>query len=38
MEHPYLSFSRKDPDTLLISLAGDWKKEKRSPDVREIKK
>ncbi len=38
MEPVYLNFSRKDPDKLVISLAGDWKKGNRSPDAREIEK
>jgi phospholipid/cholesterol/gamma-HCH transport system permease protein len=38
MEPISLKFSRKDSDTLLISLAGDWKRENRLPSAREIEK
>jgi len=33
-----LNFSRKDPDTLLISLVGDWKRENRLPAASEVEK
>ncbi len=38
MEPVSLNFSRKDSDTLLISLAGDWKRENRPPAVSEVEK
>jgi phospholipid/cholesterol/gamma-HCH transport system permease protein len=38
MEPISLKFSRKDSDTLFISLAGDWKRENRLPSAREIEK
>jgi len=33
-----LDFSRKDSDTLLISLSGDWKKKNRLPAASEVEK
>ena len=38
MEPISLNFSRKDSDTLFISLAGNWKKENRPPDTGEVEK
>ncbi len=38
MEPISLDFSRMDSDTLLISLAGDWKRENRLPAAREVEK
>jgi phospholipid/cholesterol/gamma-HCH transport system permease protein len=38
MEPISLNFSRKEPDTLLISLAGDWKRENRPPAASEVEK
>jgi len=38
MEPISLDFSRKDSDTLLINLAGDWKRENRPPAAREVEK
>lgn len=38
MEPISLNFSRMDSDTLLISLAGDWKRENRPPAASEVEK
>jgi phospholipid/cholesterol/gamma-HCH transport system permease protein len=38
MEPLSLNFSRKEPDTLVISLAGDWKRENRPPAASEVEK
>lgn len=38
MEPISLNFSRKESDALLISLAGDWKRENRPPDISEVEK
>jgi phospholipid/cholesterol/gamma-HCH transport system permease protein len=38
MEPISLNFSRKDSDTLLISLEGDWKRENRPPAASEVEK
>ena len=38
MEPFSLHFSRKDPDTLVIRLAGDWKRENRPPAASEVEK
>lgn len=38
MEPLSLNFSRKDSDTLLISLEGDWKRENRPPAASEVEK
>ncbi len=38
MEPVSLNFSRKDSYTLLISLAGDWKRENKPPDASEVEK
>lgn len=38
MEPLSLNFGRKEPDTLVISLAGDWKRENRPPAAREVEK
>jgi phospholipid/cholesterol/gamma-HCH transport system permease protein len=38
MEPISLDFSRNDSDTLLISLAGDWKRENRLPAESEVEK
>ncbi|MFI5323654.1 MAG: MlaE family ABC transporter permease [Thermodesulfobacteriota bacterium] len=38
MEPISLNFSRKESDTLLIILAGDWKRENRPPAASEVEK
>jgi phospholipid/cholesterol/gamma-HCH transport system permease protein len=38
MDPVSLNFSRKDSDTLLISLSGDWKRENRPPAASEVEK
>jgi phospholipid/cholesterol/gamma-HCH transport system permease protein len=38
MEPISLNFSKKEPDTLVINLAGDWKRENRPPAAREEEK
>ena len=38
MEPISLNFGNKDSDTLLISLAGDWKRENSPPDASEVEK
>lgn len=38
MEPLSLNFGRKEPDTLVISLAGDWKRENSPPDAGEVEK
>lgn len=38
MEPLSLHFSRKEPDTLVIRLAGDWKRENRPPAASEVEK
>lgn len=38
MEPLSLNLSRKEPDTLVIRLAGDWKRENRPPAASEVEK
>ena len=38
MEPISLNFNRKDSDTLLISLSGDWKRENRPPAASVVEK